>query len=114
MRHIAVFAVLVLLFGCVGEEVPTPEVPLEPGPAVPEAYGEFSEGNFSLEYPSSWEIMENMEDEDVLTAGNGMCVMVVRKPALPPGYMKGVIGKYADVEWEGEKLLLNRVIMAEV
>ena len=103
MRHIAVFAVLVLLFGCVGEEVPpAPEVPLEPGPAIPETYGEFSEGNFSLEYPSSWEIMENMEDEDALTAGDGMCVMVVRKTALPPEYMKGVISKYADVEWDGD------------
>ena len=94
---------LLLVFGCTGSGTgagPETEIP-EVGQQ--EAYTGFSEGNFSIEYPSSWTEFEKEEDE-IMRIGYGNCVAIIKKQTLAPNYLKTLITEHAEqVEWEGDE-----------
>jgi len=108
MRSTVLILILgfLLIFGCVEEtETPEIEVPVVETPETEsqESYVDFSDGNFSMDYPSSWTDFEKEEDE-ILRTGYGNCVAIVKKQTLAPNYLKAVITEHAEqVEWKGDE-----------
>ncbi len=108
MKRVLAFGMLLLLMlGCPQQapQEPTvpegPEVPKVPGPIVAENEV-FSEGDFSIEYPSGWVVMENQLAEDSLLAADAYCALNVKKYGAVPAMLRAEIGRSFDAEWDGD------------